>query len=310
MRSEAQINRLLMLGNGLSFAMLVAAFIFAGLALSQNYGPRSGPVTWSFAVDSGFAQGAYQPLSQELCSAYSDDGGAASDGGGIVYCNTYYDAGPFDGGVYDAGIQTGHSCTDAGFATWQGSWTCDYVWVDAGYNYSDDTSKDGGFYDAGCTDAGVQPDGGYQGCAPFSFDAGIALALAPPYFNDGGFGDGGPASPTTASNYSWLPVASAIYNGTVYSDWVPFAGWTTAAGCDVLMNVSANVGAQTTGTLCLDLGYSPGNYSSITCDQLDGGVGPFDFAAAGVTVPGFNLSYTPAASDDGGYLHGQFSIRQ
>jgi hypothetical protein len=254
-----------------SLALLAAA---CGVALAQNYGPRSGSVAWDYKIDGGFAQGAWNPQIQ--------DGGFFDGGPQEVCCGTYNTYGP---------------------------WTCNYVWVDAGYDYGSGESRDGGFYDAGCTDAGIfiaTLDAG-------PFDAGIKIFQNPYYQQDAGYGDGGYVA-VPQVGYTWLPITAAIYNGTVYAEVIPFGGFTTAAGCSVYVTYNGGTNGSVAGHLCLSEGFpgstpQTGSWYDAGCLLLDGGPGPFQFPNVGpIDYPALLISYVSSAGDDAGYLVGQFNI--
>ena len=247
-----------------------------GVALAQSFGPRSGPVTWTYTIDGGWP-----------------DAGFA-------------DGGLTDGGSYDAGLQLA-CCLAGGFGTWQGPYTCVTTWNDAGYDPGTGGYNDGGFSDGGCTDAGVISNGNWLDGG--QYDAGIKYAQNPYYLLDGGPLDGGFYA-LPQNGYTWLPVRAAIYNVTVSSNPITFAGFTTAGAASVTLNGVTGAGALAVGTLCLQQGYpAPANsWSDAGCDTLDGGVGPYTWNIGPIYTPALQLVYVPGAGSDGGYLNGGFSL--
>ena len=107
--------------------------------------------------------------------------------------------------------------------------------------------------------------------------------------SDGGGQSWLPVSDVDAGGLASVPVAFSTTNGTqgsayCYSKVVPVAG------------------SIANGYLCLLQGLGPGQTSDAGCTILDGGVGPFVLISSQTPAPAFQLSYTPGANDDGGYI--------
>ena len=297
------------------FLLVAAAVALSAFAIAQSFGPRTGSVTWTYPADGGYVvvNGTEQVIDGGfICLA---DGGVCADGG--TSCNScsgtcctsdggWIDGGfLYDGGNYDAGIQLA-CCADGGFGTWQGPYTCVTIWNDAGYDPGTGGYNDGGFSDGGCTDAGVISNGNWIDGG--LYDAGIQEFQNPYYTKDAGPVDGGFLQ-YTASHYTWLPVAAAIYAGSVQSDPILLAGFVTAAGCHGALQVSSNGGANVQGTLCLNQGYSGGPWEDAGCKVLDGSVsGPYTFDIGPIYSPALEFNYTPSSADDGGYVYGNFTV--
>jgi hypothetical protein len=293
--------------------LLAALLLFAtacGMADAQNYGPRSGPVTWTYTLDAGNLDGGFVDAGLTDGGNYTEDGGfltydggVCADGGTGNDCNFCQGSCSADGGWLPV---TKQSCyLDGGFGTIQGPYTCTAVWNDAGYNPGNGGYNDGGFSDGGCTDAGVIRNGQWNCIVG---DAGPINVQNPYFLQDGGWIDAG-FGLVLQQNYSWLPVSAAIYNGSATSDPITFAGFTTAAGCHVTFNQSASSGAAISGLLCLELGYPPSNFQDAgLCLHMDGGLGPYTWDVGPIYTPATQFTYVPGTGSDGGYLYGTFSV--